>query len=432
MSLTSYQTEFLHKILSIASVGSIAEEGAPYGRKSREVLDCFLKEAQETGFKTGIIDDKVGWVEFGSGDRLIGIVCHLDVVPEGSGWSSDPFVPTYKDGAIYCRGIVDDKGPACAAFFAMKDLLDNVVEPKARIRLILGTDEERSCDCVETYAAKGEIPDFAITPDAEFPVIYAEKGILHVKISDPRSSDACAYGGEAANMVPAEALFELDQLKLSAKGKMAHASKPELGINAIDALPGLMRAQALNIDNYPLLAFVENYMTSGDHVSLTGCDIKDESGELTANTGILRLDKKGGYIVIDIRYPVTASLDDIMAHITDAAHNYGLNAEITSHMGPLFKDRNSSSVAVLTDIWKSHMNRFSGYKPEYASLYAEPVAIGGGTYARHMPNTIAFGVQTPWQEDQCHQADEHMNINDFIECIEILKEAILKLSSSGS
>ena len=430
MSLTSYQTEFLNRILSIPSVGSEPEEGAPYGRRSREVLEVFLEEAGKAGFKTGVIDDKVGWIEFGSGDRLTGIVCHLDVVPEGSGWSSDPFVPSYKDGAIYCRGIVDDKGPACAAFFAMKDLLEKDIAPGSRVRLILGTDEERTCDCVETYAAKGELPDIAITPDAEFPVIYAEKGILHVKITDPSGSDAFAYGGEAANMVPASAEFRINGKQINASGKMAHASKPELGINAIDSLPALIKAEGLDTAPYPLLAFIEKYMTSGDHEALTGCTVKDDSGELTANTGILRLDENGGYIVIDIRYPVTASYENIMECIGRAASAYGLVAEADNHMAPLYKDRRSNAVSILTDIWKDHMDRFTDYKPEYSEMYAEPIAIGGGTYARHMPNTIAFGIQTPWQEDQCHQANEHMSVNDFEECIKILEEAILKLSAN--
>ena len=182
MDLDNYELSFLKELIAIRSVGSNPEPGCPYGINSRKALDFFLGKASEEGFITGVIDDKAGFVEFGEGSRMIGIVCHLDIVPEGTGWDTDPFTLTVKNNIMYGRGIVDDKGPACAAFFAMRRLKNEGIIPSSKVRLILGTDEERTCDCVETYASKGEIPDFAVTPDAQFPAIFAEKGILHIRI----------------------------------------------------------------------------------------------------------------------------------------------------------------------------------------------------------------------------------------------------------
>lgn len=423
MSISSYQKDFLSKLISIPSVGGNPEEGAPYGKEPREALSFFLQEASKAGFATGVSDDRVGWCEIGSGSKLIGIVCHLDVVPAGEGWESNPFELTIKDGNMYGRGIIDDKGPAAASYFAMMDILKNTKDLPCRIRLILGTDEERTCSCVEHYDANCEIPDFAITPDAEFPVIYAEKGILHVKVTDksPLLKDFTANGGNAANMVAPSARAVFEGKEIVCKGKMAHASKPELGINAIDMLPSKLKEEGIDINSIPLIRFIEDY--SPEAV----CSISDDSGSMTSNLGLLKIDSSEQSLVIDIRYPVTSSLDDIMNNIKSQASALGLEAEIDSQMDPIYKDKNSEEISLLTSIWKDHMSDFTGYKEEYAALYGDPLAIGGGTYARHMRNTIAFGIQAPWQEDQCHQANEHIAESDFEACINIIKDALLAL-----
>lgn len=424
MSLSSYQKRFLTDLIAIPSVGGTPEEGAPYGKVPRQALTFFLSEAEKAGFRTGVSDNRVGWCEIGSGERLIGIVCHLDVVPAGEGWDSDPFELTFKDDAMYGRGIIDDKGPAAMSFFAMKELLEEEKDLPCRIRLILGTDEERTCSCVEHYDANCEIPDFAITPDAEYPVIYAEKGILHVKISDKRAvlQGFCAVGGNAANMVAPTCTASYNGISYECKGKMAHASKPDLGINAIDMLPGELTSKGFDPDKVPLLSFIRDF----DPEAV--CDIEDDSGKMTTNNGILKIDKDEQYLIIDIRYPVTSSLDTIMDNIKTQASRYGLDVEIESHMDPIYKDKESDEIKLLTKVWEDHMSEFSGYKDEYRALYSEPLAIGGGTYARHMRNTIAFGIQAPWHEDQCHQANEHILISDFEACTRIIKETLKTLS----
>ena len=423
MSLTSYQKEFLTKLISIPSVGGEAEEGAPYGAVPREALSFFLKEAEKAGFSIGVSDNRVGWCETGSGEKLIGIVCHLDVVPAGEGWESDPFELTFKDDAMYGRGIIDDKGPAAASFFAMKELFEENKDLLCRIRLILGTDEERTCSCVEHYDADCEIPDFAITPDAEFPVIYAEKGILHVKVSDTRPvlSGFTAKGGNAANMVAPSCSAAYNGKTYDCQGKMAHASKPDLGINAIDMLPAKLEGEGFDLNEVPLLKFIKTF----DPKAV--CDVEDDSGKMTTNSGILKIDEEEQSLIIDIRYPVTSSLEDILTNIRAQAEVYGLEVTVDSQMDPIYKDKDSEEIKLLTSIWKEHMSKFTGYKDEYADIYGDPLAIGGGTYARHMRNTIAFGIQAPWQEDQCHQANEHIAVSDFEECIKIIKDTLIKL-----
>ena len=435
-ALTPEEYGFLEKLISIESTGSAPVEdpvygSLPYGAKPFEALKFFLDNAAKDGMRTGIIDNRAGWCEFGPADAdLIGIVCHLDVVPAGEGWTTSPFELTLNDGILYGRGIVDDKGPACASYFAMKRLITSGFMPSKRIRIILGTDEERTCSCVETYAEHGEIPSFAITPDAEFPVIYAEKGILQVKIVNSSPSAITAKGGSAPNMVPSSCACTINGINYSAKGKMAHASKPDLGVNAIFELIKQLDSSSVDYTDSPIFSFLNKEIVYSSPSEYTGCSITDESGKVSANPSILNCSEDGESLVIDIRCPVTYKMSDIVSKLTSTAEKYGLSVEILTHMDPLYKSKDLPQIALLTDIWKSNMPSYSGYKPEYLSEYTEPIAIGGGTYARHMPNTIAFGIQAPWQEDQCHQANEHRALSDFETDIKVMTEAIMGLSEN--
>ena len=429
MSLDPYEKKFLTDLIAIRSVGGDPEGDLPYGSAPFKALAFFLNEASECGMRTGIIDNRVGYAEAGPEDseRLIGIVCHLDVVPEGTGWVTDPFTLTLTDDGYLCgRGITDDKGPAAAAFFALRRLMRSGRELKTRVRLILGTDEERTCSCVECYAEKGEIPAFAITPDAEFPVIYAEKGILNVKVYSDTPSQITAFAGHATNMVPAAAEAVIGGIRYESSGVPAHASRPELGVNAIfEMVKALDAAQLIHS---PVLSYIRGELAERPSKEYTGCSINDDSGEITGNPSVLRAGPDGESITIDIRYPVTASKDDIVAHFANEASKYGLKVCETNHMAPLYKEKDTAEIKMLTAIWEKHMKKYSGFREEYLGMYSEPLAIGGGTYARHMPNTIAFGMQAPWQTDQCHQANEKRKLSDLETDIDILEEAITGLT----
>ena len=428
--LTKYQKDFLETILSIPSVGGNAEDGAPYGRKPREVLDTFLSEAAKNGFKTGMVGDRAGWVEFGKGEKLIGIICHLDVVPVSEGWDSDPFTLTFRTDEelgemMYARGIVDDKGPACASFFAMKELLGNGMVPENhRVRLILGTDEERTCSCIQYYAAHGEIPDFAITPDSVFPVIHSEKGILQIKLHGKNKNNLVAHGGSAINIVPNHAYSITDGKRINVVGKAAHASKPELGINAITLLAETMEREGVNLSDFPVMKFIKDFNPD----DITGVHGGNDYGELTYNPGILNIDKDVCELRIDFRIPASMDCDRMISKIKEKAATYDLTSEVTLNLAPLSVDKNSEEVRKLTAIWERHIDKFTGFNEEYRQLHLKPKAVGVGTYARHIPNTIAFGIQAPWHTDQCHQANEHVAVSDFLQWIAIIKEFITEFT----
>lgn len=427
--LTVNEFEFLRKLISIESTGGSPVPGKPYGEGPFEALKFFIDTAEGSGMRTGILDGRVGWCEIGpeSSAKMFAIVCHLDVVPGGDGWQTDPFDLTFNGKYFKGRGIVDDKGPAAAAFFAMRRLMNSGFNPTCRIRLILGTDEERTCSCVEYYAEHGEIPTFAITPDAEFPVIFAEKGIMNIKVSGPASS-VSAGAGSAANMVPASAWVSYGNGKITANGRTAHASKPELGVNAVFELCKKLSSDGFDFKKSPMLDFINKELVPCGSYEYTGCSIEDESGKVTANPSILKCDRNLESLVIDVRCPISYEMEDITKHLSSIAEKYGLSCKTISSMAPLYKDKNAPEIKILTEIWRSNMSKYSGFEESYIEKYSEPLSMGGGTYARHIPNTIAFGLQAPWQEDVCHQANESRRLSDFEADIDVLTDAIKKLS----
>ena len=175
----------LRKLIAIPSItDATAEEGKPFGKNVNDALVYMLNFCQDLGFRTKNCGNYLGFAEIGQGEELMGILCHLDVVPTGEGWQHDPFGGEVVDGRIYGRGAMDDKGPAMAAVYAMKDILDSGRKLNKRVRIIFGCQEETG-DWVdmEYYKEHEEIPSFGFTPDADFPAIYGEKGILMVRLS---------------------------------------------------------------------------------------------------------------------------------------------------------------------------------------------------------------------------------------------------------
>lgn len=439
--------EALKGVVRIPSVKGRAEEGAPFGRETVQALDYMLNLGKNMGFKVCSLDGFAGYIEFGEGSREVAVLCHLDVVPAGEGWAFDPFTPFIRDGKIFGRGTNDDKGPAIATLYAMKSLKDSGYCPPCRIRLVLGLDEESGSECMVHYKKTQAMPQYGFTPDAKFPVIYAEKGILHatlkgtVKKMFPTAAPVVllsAKGGERANMIPASCKFTLlsnPDLKIISKedvsnlsgsiemkvitGVPGHASMPEFGVNAISK--AMVEIGSLLDASHAVHPFVDFYNKSVGMTtdgSLLGIHCSDkESGSLTCNVGLLDLDADQVSMTLDIRYPVTANSETILALLQSKCAPWGLTVTNVTNTPPLHVGKNSDFVRTLLKIY----NGETGEK-------AEPVAIGGGTYARSIPNIVAFGPNFTHEDDVAHQAGEYMKLKDLFLCCDIYRKALQSLA----
>ncbi|WP_173915801.1 dipeptidase PepV [Halobacillus sp. Marseille-Q1614] len=442
----------LCKLLKIKSV-YVESERYPYGPHIDQALNYMLDMAKEDGFQVKNVDGHAGHVEFGEGEEIIGILGHLDVVPPGEGWDSDPFEPIIKDGKIFGRGAQDDKGPVIAAYIAMKFLKEKGFMPDKKVRLILGTDEERDWHGINYYFNKEEMPVFGFSPDASFPVIHAEKGLIDGYITFPANEGSgetvleSLSGGDRLNMVPAtaEAVIkgeagelkesfsrflkehqlngtvqeEGSTVKLLLNGKTAHASTPEKGINAVSSLLQFNGGLPLSTSQ---ACFVQqlNHGLSNSAGEGIGLSISDEpSGKLTLNLGSIDW-KKGDKckVGVNVRYPVTTRYQKVMERLEAFAEKAGGHFELYDHLQSLYVEKENKNVQTLLNVYNKWTNE-----------QASPQSMGGATYARALKSGVAYGALFKDSPDTAHQANEHVLISDMMKAAAIYAEAIYRLTA---
>ncbi|MBO4474316.1 MAG: Sapep family Mn(2+)-dependent dipeptidase [Clostridiales bacterium] len=429
-------TTILYDLVNIPSVKGEPEPDAPYGPYPKEALTYFLDRAKADGFITENVGNKAGYVQWGTRGPLLAVLGHLDVVPKGSGWKTSAFTLTINDSYFVGRGVVDDKGPVVATYMAMLRFKANHPDPKFRVRLIVGTDEEHGSSCMARYCETEELPDIGFTPDAEFPCIFAEKGIYQMHFEEAPTGRFTMHGGNAANMVPpyCECIDLSAGRGIYTEGLQAHASHPDLGINAIDLMlrkmPPELKASS------KLLLLMEKYFSKGQETPFSSFFMPDISGPMTTNVGIVDISTDHSKLHVDIRFPVTHTAEEVRAGIEKIASEFGVRVVDDSIQAPLFKDKESRQISILNDIYSTYREHFS-YLPEEKeerdrSLLSPStaIAIGGGTYARTMPNIVAFGPQLPWAKDQCHQANESILKENLYLLVPMYEEALEKLGNT--
>ncbi len=414
--ILAYQKEMLqdiHELLQIRSVSATDKQAAS------QALEWILARAERMGFRTKNIQGIAGHVEYGDGKELAAVLAHVDVVPAGEGWSVEPYALTEKDGRLYGRGLVDDKGAAVVALYCLKALKDNGIIPQRRIRLIFGAAEEIGMHDMEVYFAEEEMPAMAFTPDSEYGICCCEKGILQLEISAPANDSTILpsfHAGTAVNAVPAKAEAVLDKETLSIVGKAAHASTPELGINAAAQLIQSLPETSLN----SLCRFLHDTIgmeTDGRSLGIACLD--EPSGALTVNLGKVAIDDQHCHAYLDIRYPVTADFTMLLKTVGKKAAPYGLKVGLHSHEAPLFVERDAPVIKILQKAYQA----VTGTE---ANLYA----TGGGTYARTLKNNgVAFGPVFADDPAHIHDTDESMKKTNFLLHAQICLEAIYGLAT---
>lgn len=406
----------LDGVLSIKTVrGDCGEETntAPLGKGINDAIGYMLSLGKKFGFKTKNLDGYCGYIHFGSEEDFVGILTHLDVVSADGEWSVKPFGLTVKDEKYYSRGIIDDKGPAVMSLYAMKEIKESGISFKKGIRLIMGGDEETGkWECIERYKKTEKEPAVGFTPDGEFPVVFAEKGMLKIKISgnyDISDKSFSFSGGHVINIVPDYAKCVLNCEEYEAFGVASHASEPQKGENALLKLANKLKKECEN----PFLNFLANLTKENLNINISD----EPSGELTLNPAIAKADCNYGEILCDIRFPVTKKLEDFYPTLEKNVKALGFDVEILSCENPLYEKKDGFLVTTLQNVYK----KATGEK-------SEPVSMGGGTYAKAFKNTVAFGVMFPDCESGCHVADEHLTKSELNMAYGIIKEAIRELA----
>ena len=425
----------LERLISVPSYNQPAEEGAPFGKGIRNALNEMMKICDELSFKTyEDPDGYYGYAEVGSGDKIFGVICHLDTVPAGDlgKWKHNPFKGTVINDAVYGRGSQDDKGPGIAALYAVKALMDQGYHFNQRIRFIYGTDEEILWRGIAEYNKKEAPIDSGISPDAEFPLIYAEKGLQQSYLVGPGTDQLKLNLKNAFNAVPDSAVYDgpkQDEVKVALDkhgfeytsddnsitviGKSVHAMMAPKGTNAV-----LRLAIALDdVFDFKPLDFIGKLFKEGATGSNVLGDVRDESGQLTFNISSLEINENETRMQIDLRIPVTVDRDNLLAKLSKQVAAYDLKYVHFDYLAPLYVPKDSKLVRTLMKV----------YKEQTGDVDAEPQISGGATFARTMNNCVAFGGMLPTTPDYMHQANEQWPLSDMYKAMEIYAQAIKKL-----
>lgn len=425
----------LEKLVSYPSY--YQTDAAPFGKAAADCLEAALQMGRDYGFKAVDLDHYAGYIEMGRGDEVIGVVGHLDVVPVSDSWQTDPFVLTRQGDRLYGRGTSDDKGGVLCSLAAMRIIRDLGVPLNRRIRLIMGCNEESGSAGLRYYLQKEGAVDMGFTPDGSFPVVFGEKGMIHGAFCGHTDKIMAIAGGTAFNAVPAKVTMELtpgqfdeqaftafitghqltvsiehqpDRDKVTVLGVSAHASTPELGRNAISyAMEGLYQA---GFDD-PFTTAYHEKIGLGYYGEGLGVDVSDQYGRLTMNLGVA--EKRGDAVVVsvDIRFPVTMKHQPLEAAL---AENGGGHIQELNGVDPLFFPLDSPMIKALLDAY---------YGVTHSAL--KPFTMGGGTYARTMPNIVAFGCDTQEYNWHIHDDNEFVTIGSLQTQTEVYAHALLNL-----
>lgn len=429
--------EALKALISFPSVLAEGEDGYPFGKAIDDALRKTLDIARDLGFRV-FYDSQgyYGYAEIGTGAELVGVLGHVDVVPAGSPdqWLHPAFEAVEEDGRLYGRGSQDDKGPTLAALFAAAALLEAGVPLNRRIRFIFGTDEENLWQCVRRYLQVEETPTLGFTPDSRFPLIYAEKGVLQVVLEGDNETGLQLRGGNAFNAVADTAIYngpnqaelavELDRLGYEYErgeghvrviGKSAHAQATEEGVNAITRLAQALLGIGLVS---PALNFVVDDLGADPFGHGLFGDCQDElTGRLKCNVGMLELSERVK-ICLDLRIPVSVEIDWIESRLQQAAQRYGFSYSVREWLPPLYMPQDHFLIQTLLEV----------YRQVSGDYETQPFTAGGATYARAMPNCVAFGAVFPGRPKVEHQPNEYIRLDDLYQAMEIYAHALYALT----
>ena len=435
------KNKFLEDLKELLKIDTVLVEqpqvkDAPFGENLVKALDYMLDLGKREGFVTKNIDNVAGHIEYGEGEEVIGVLCHLDVVPTGDGWTYPPFEPTIVDGKIYARGSMDDKGACISSLYALKALKESGVKLNKKIRLIFGTDEETGSRGIKRYLEVEKMPDLGFSPDADYPLIYGEKGILSFDLEscsiNPEIIEFNA--GDRYNVVPEVATVvlkndyqdkyleflkeknyngEIKDNKYIMYGKRAHAMEPRNGVNAI-----LRLVEFLNtIIDDNLIKFINTNFKCSRLNTMNENFTDPEMGDLTSNVALLNISNGCGKCGINFRYPINWNKEKFFNNLNNKANECNVKVNLLNDSNPHYVSKDHYLVKTLHNSYIKYTN------DDKTPL----MTIGGGTYARSLKCAVAFGPMMPGREDVVHQVNEYAYIDDLLISVAIFADALKEL-----
>ncbi|MCA1996806.1 MAG: Sapep family Mn(2+)-dependent dipeptidase, partial [Armatimonadetes bacterium] len=436
-------------MLRIASLQDDPAPGAPFGPNVRAALDLALELSGQRGLRTKDLDGYAGYAEAGEGEPLVLSLGHLDVVPPGNGWTFDPFGAEVRDGWIYARGATDDKGPTMASLYALSALAETCGPLPARVRVVFGCNEESGMQCVKHYVRTEEAPTHGISPDAGWPLAHAEKGIANfvVSFNAPRKGFDLLdiEGGDRPNMVidRCEAKVRVDRsvraevdgnlakawdrnvewewdgdlLSVVARGKAAHAAHPFAGDSAAVRLFRFLAEVAPESAREEYSKALQTGHLSGVGLGIHGSD--EPSGDLTCNLGIVSCDGARVSLWFNVRYPVTWNGEQVRERVLRRIERYGSDWSLDrfDDSPPLYFPLDHPMVAALREVVREELG-----------IEDPPIVMGGGTYARVVPNTVSVGASLPG-DGAAHESDERIHTDHLLKLAEVYAHMLLRLAT---
>ncbi len=418
------------------------------------------------------IDNRVYEISLeGSGDEVVGIHAHADVVPVTpenwvlkDGTKLDPFKVTLIGDRMYGRGTEDDKNGIVVAMYAMKVIKEEKLPLARQFKLLVDTIEETSGDAIPYYFEHNPTPQYNLALDGGYPVVIAEKGYGTVMATFPRRKGegsgaeiVAMTGGMATNQIPSASVvtfvtdkpaelaaslqkagaeyakrnggdFEVaakvegKDVKLTVTGVSAHSSEPESGVNPVARMLELIHS----VDGK--IALKHNHITdaaryASDNWGLDylggklGVGFADDfMGPLTTSLTFVGQGDKAFKLAVNLRVPKGKSPETLKKEIADKLSAWDKNSKVAvdftySIAEPMYRNPEGEWVKALLAVATENL----GMEHKFGTS-------AGATSVHELPNGVQFGLARPEVKYTGHTDNEFKTVDQFLLDLQIVTE----------